>query len=128
VDADGCYCVAVTAAVTFRLGRLFHVRAEPVLGNGGEWGVCSAWTVPDVGSGDGGDGPGGGCWRRMDAAVAFRYPPEPAAQSPWASELGVAATALAGTLSETTVSSNRPGSDFFTICPSRRHCTIAAVS
>jgi hypothetical protein len=54
----------------------------------------------------------GGGW---DAGVAFPYPPEPAAQAPWASELGVAATALAGMLSATTVSSNRPGSDFFTI-------------
>jgi hypothetical protein len=57
----------------------------------------------------------GACWRRMEAGVAFPYPPEPAAQAPWASELGVAATALAGMLSATIVSSNRPGSDFFTI-------------
>ena len=36
---NGCYCVAVTA-LTFRLGRPFHVRAEPVLC---EWGsVVSA--------------------------------------------------------------------------------------
>jgi hypothetical protein len=48
MDADGCYCVAVTAAVTFRLGRLFQVRAEPVLVNGGECGFCSLWTVADV--------------------------------------------------------------------------------
>lgn len=36
------------------------------------------------------------CLRRMDTGLPFPYPPEPAEQTPWASELGVAATALAG--------------------------------
>jgi hypothetical protein len=36
------------------------------------------------------------CRRRMDAGAPFPYPPEPAARTPWAAELGVAATGLAG--------------------------------
>jgi hypothetical protein len=37
------------------------------------------------------------CLRRMDTSLPFPYPPEPAEQTPWASELGVLAMALAGT-------------------------------
>lgn len=36
------------------------------------------------------------CLRRMDTGIAFPYPPEPAEQAPWASELGMAAMVLAG--------------------------------
>ncbi len=36
------------------------------------------------------------CLWRMDGGLPFPYPPEPAEQTPWASELGVAAMALAG--------------------------------
>jgi len=36
------------------------------------------------------------CLRRMDGALPFPYPPEPAEQTAWASELGVAATVLLG--------------------------------
>ena len=36
------------------------------------------------------------CLRRMDGGIPFPYPPEPAEQAAWASELGVVATALAG--------------------------------
>lgn len=37
------------------------------------------------------------CLRRMDSGLPFPYPPEPSEQTPWASELGVVAMALAGT-------------------------------
>lgn len=37
------------------------------------------------------------CHHRMDAGLPFPYPPEPSEQTPWASELGVLAMALAGT-------------------------------
>jgi hypothetical protein len=37
-----------------------------------------------------------GCLRRMDGGLPFPSTPDPAEQAPWASELGVAATALAG--------------------------------
>lgn len=37
------------------------------------------------------------CLRRMDAGMPFPYPPGPSEQTPWASELGVVAMALAGT-------------------------------
>ena len=36
------------------------------------------------------------CLRRMDTSLPFPYPPEPAEQAPWASELGAAAMALSG--------------------------------
>lgn len=37
------------------------------------------------------------CLRRMDGGLPFPYPAEPSEQTPWASELGVVAMALAGT-------------------------------
>jgi hypothetical protein len=36
------------------------------------------------------------CWRRMESGVVIPYPPEPAEQGPWVSELGVAAAVLLG--------------------------------
>ena len=39
---------------------------------------------------------GGACLRRMDGGLPFPYPPEPAEQTAWASELGVLAMILAG--------------------------------